>query len=55
MELSNPVADIVASQELNQNYNSLKTLKARFVSEKGKVKFWFCSKNHKVTTCADFN
>ena len=43
-ELFNPIADIIASHESNQKKDPLKAINAGHISEKEKVKCWFCSK-----------
>ena len=53
-ELLNPIVDITASQESHRKKDPLKTINAEHISEKEEVRYWFCSKKHKVTTCEDF-
>ena len=54
-ELFNPIADIVASQEIHHKKDPLtRRVNNGNVGEKEEVKCWFCSQKHKVTTCQDF-
>ena len=54
-ELFNPIADIIASQEIHHKKDPLtRTVNNGNVGEKEEVKCWFCSQKHKVTICQDF-
>ena len=53
-DLFNPLVHITASHEPNRKKDLSKTIDTGYISEKGEVKYWFCSKKHKVTTFKDF-
>lgn len=54
-ELFNPIADIIASQEISSKKDPLyKRINNGSTTDKDDIKCWFCSKKHKITICQDF-